>query len=264
MHRFPRRLAGGLLLVLLAIVPAKAQSPAERMQPTVYADGFACPANCDAHVVFDRRHNGTRNAFRPPLANRAAPAASPCVKDQACMICFDDTDASCMEATYRGAGPHRGRFDVTPAFLTENCGRPGIPAALATTCATLDRRARAAFGARRSCIADPSLPDCRDLIAAAVEAQRRDRPDYLRCVAIGARAFNRAETDPNRQRSTSAGCGYALNIRKSNSLGQSWQVLLPGSCRDGTLVNASGLDCCTGIPMVDVSFGSGECRKYYR
>src|SRR5947209_10477168 len=108
-----------LFVILLACLSGAAMSgridapAAVNMTPTVYDDGKSCPNGCDAHVVFHPRHNGTANAF-DPSSSRAAPRE--CVVGQQCRICFSASDASCMLATYRGAGPPPGRFDFTPAF----------------------------------------------------------------------------------------------------------------------------------------------------
>lgn len=39
--------------------------PAVNMTPAVYDDGKSCPNDCDAHVVFHPRHNGTADAYDP-------------------------------------------------------------------------------------------------------------------------------------------------------------------------------------------------------
>lgn len=47
------------LIVLFSDHPASARE----MQLTIYDDGYSCPANCDAHVVFAPSDNGTRYPF---------------------------------------------------------------------------------------------------------------------------------------------------------------------------------------------------------
>ncbi len=64
-----RVLSLALLATLMACAtPAGSptpQPPAEAMRLTIYSDGAGCPGGCDAHVVFQPRHDGTRNAFAP-------------------------------------------------------------------------------------------------------------------------------------------------------------------------------------------------------
>ena len=82
-------MAGRILLGLVSFICVVAgaawirasAAEAQQMRATMHSDGLACPGNCDAHVVFAQRHNGTPNAFRPPLAScsvlNLACAASP-------------------------------------------------------------------------------------------------------------------------------------------------------------------------------------------
>ena len=251
-----------LIAVLVWAFPAA--RAAERMQPTMYDDGMACPGGCDPHVVFARRHNGTDNAFRPPLANRVSAKEHPCVRGELCMICFEADDASCMEVRYRGNGPEAGRFDFSAAFMLDACKRTSeLPSALQQQCAGMERTATRVYGGSQSCIADSTSAACAPLIDAARAAQAADRPEYLACVAEGPAAYNRTQADPKLHRSTSNGCAYWLNVRGANSRGQTWQKLAPGACSDGSFVGQDGLDCCTGVPLIDANFGRRECAAYY-
>jgi hypothetical protein len=261
-----RHILSALLVAALAwgLMAGRASAAAQTMQPTTYDDGLACPGGCDPHVVFHKRHNRTENAFRPPLANQTAAADHPCVSGQSCMICFDASDASCIEVLYRGNGPPEGRFDFTSSFMVEACGRAASqPATLRRECEGMARTAAKAYGGKLSCIAHPNDPACTSLIAEARAAQVDDRPEFLSCRKRGVVAYNKAQTETVRRRSPSNGCAYAENLRATNSHGESWQRLMPGACRDGTFVGRDGLDCCIGVPPVDASHGSRECAPYY-
>jgi hypothetical protein len=227
----------------------------------MYSDGHSCPGGCDAHVVFQKRLNGTINAFLPPLANRADTASHPCVAGEPCMICFDQTDASCISVTYRGNGPPDGKFDFTPAFFHEWCPKADKPAALVTECAVIERAERR-YEARVNCFATPTHPSCKDVMAAAAAAQQSDEPEYKLCEKLSVRGYNRQQSDSAKHRSTNAGCGYSQNTRKCNSKDVCWQVLLPGACNAGSFVGRDGLDCCTGTVAV-AGYLDPECRPYY-
>ena len=107
----------GIILGIIALLCAT-PAFAENFQPTIYSDGASCPGNCDAHVVFHRSHNGTKFASLPS-SPRSSPLA--CKVGEACRICFDDRDSSCMDVLYRGNGPDKERFDFTPAFYEAAC-----------------------------------------------------------------------------------------------------------------------------------------------
>lgn len=254
------------LSLCLAVVGAIfATSPnvaeARSIAATMYSDGRACPGGCDAHVVFQKRLNGTSNAFLPPLANRAEPQRHACVSGQPCMICFDDADSTCITTMYRGSGPPDGKFDFTPAFFDEWCPKSDKPQALTSECAVIER-ARRRYEVRVNCFATPEHDACKSLMATALAAQKADEPEYKRCEQIGVQAYNRAQTDDAKDRSTTAGCGYSLNTRKCNSRGVCWQVLLPGACGTGSLVGRDGLDCCSGTVQV-AGYLHPECTPYY-
>jgi hypothetical protein len=234
---------------------------AKSIAATMYSDGRSCPGGCDAHVVFQKRLNATANAFLPPLGNRTDAGSHRCIIGQPCMICFDQTDASCITVMYRGNGPPDGKFDFTPAFFDEWCPKTQKPDALVTACAVIDR-ARRSYEARVNCFATPAHASCQGVMAAATTAQQTDEPEYKLCERLGVRAYNRQQADDARDRSTNAGCGYSQNTRKCNSNNVCWQVLLPGACSAGSLVGRDGLDCCTGTISV-AGYLHPECTPYY-
>jgi hypothetical protein len=244
-----------IALLLLSAAPAVAQT----MRPTIYDDGRSCPGGCDAHVVLNRADNGTRFAS-DPASSRQQPRA--CVAGAMCRICFSAEDASCMSVRYRGGGPPRGKFDFTPTFFAQTCGRADIPQALKTYCRELDAVVVArGYNTRVNCIASPADPRCAPVISVAKAAQAADEPKRLQCVAEGEARYNARQTDPKARRAQ--GCNYSLqSLGGPNSNGVRWQVLLPGGCRTGTFVGQNGTDCCSA----DVRFAASvapECSKYF-
>lgn len=225
-----------------ALIAAPASPTAHEMRATIYDDGRSCPGGCDAHVVFDRAHNGTSTASDP---TRPRAAAAKCAVGGQCRICFSGEDASCMVATYRGGGPTFGTFDFTPAFYAENCARSGIPVALAQQCASLDRAVvRTGYNRRTNCVATPADPGCAPVIAAAERARAADEPKYRQCLALGERTFNARQAGAGERRSNA--CSYTqLKSGGPNSAGTRWRKLLPAACRPGTYVGRDGLDCCS-------------------
>ncbi len=221
---------------------------------TIYDDGLACPAGCDAHVVFHPTLNGTAFAF--------APASKPgvyekCTPNTACRLCFDGA-TSCMVVMYRGAGPHPRAFDFTPAFYEASCGKADIPPALAAQCRIL-AQAKKTLEGRVNCIRSPDHPKCATLIEEAREAQAKDRQLYAECLRLGESAFN-ATRPVSEQRSND--CTYEMKGTGVNSQGKTWKRLRPAGCRDGTYVGPNGTDCCTGNLFADGPQGA-ECRVFY-
>ena len=252
---------GTLLLVVFsqAVMTSSTATPqARNMIATIYDDGKSCPNDCDAHVVFNRIHNGTSNAF-DPASTRAAP--SKCTVGQPCKICFSADASSCMLATYRGAGPDVGRFDFTPPFFEENCPKPEMPAEFARKC----RAAQPAIERLRSqinCITDPTHEKCRVLMEAVARRKAADDVLYDECKRVGEVAFNRNyRNQPAMQRSND--CSYTkLRTGGPNSRGERWRRLLDGACRSGTYVGKDGLDCCSGSLYAAAFLGS-ECRQFF-
>jgi hypothetical protein len=255
-----RRLGGVVAAGFGLVWSISALAQAESMRATLYDDGLACPGGCDAHVVFAPQHNGTRNAFLPPLSERGAP--KPCVAGSSCMICFDDSDASCMEVLYRGAGPHERTFDFTPAFYTEACARPGLPTPLLNACAELQSAVRKrGYNQRLNCFIEPDHAACSALMTQAKEEQGADRRERSACLAEGQNAYNARQ--PDRARHRSNGCNYErFGTGGPNSKGNTWRKLLPGACREGTFVGRDGLDCCSNNLFAAASLHP-ECSIYF-
>ena len=223
---------------------------------TIYDDGFSCPANCDAHVVFHRSMNGTKNAHAP---NSAPGTFQKCTLNTECRICFDDAGQQCMNVMYRGAGPPRNTFDFTPAFYLKHCGQPSTPPLLAAKCNALKAQARTLDG-RVNCIQNPDHPKCVDIIRVARKRQADDRPLFEKCKQLGEAEFNSGR--PIREQ-RSEGCAYEKRgTGGPNSQGTTWKRLLPGACRDNTFVGRDGLDCCNGITIFDGPLGV-ECKGFY-
>jgi len=250
---------------VLVAGPAQAEEAAT-LTMTTYDDGVSCPGGCDAHVVFNNRYNGSRNAFSPaeagdPLANRASASQFRCVNGKECVVCFAEASDSCIVTTYRGTGPPLGRVDATPAFMKHWCNKPALPEAVSTECKRLKANA-ASLAARINCFAEPAHDKCRDKMASAAAAKAADAPEFQKCVAMGVRSYNAQQPDSNLDRSLSADCPYYENQRQTNSSGDSWQKLSPGACREGFFVGPNGTDCCSGDTMQSaVDFL--ECRWFY-
>ncbi len=244
-----------LMCLLLAVTSGFTAAPqATNIIATLYDDGKSCPNNCDAHVVFHPRHNGTRNAF-DPASTRSAPRK--CVVGQECKICFSANDSSCMLATYRGAGPEFGRFDFTPAFYEENCSKPNLPTAFSREC----RGAQPAINRLQrqiNCIATPEHEKCKTMMAAAARRKAADDVIYDECKSMGEAAFNQKhKNNPAMQRSND--CAYE---KLRNGGGGRWRRLLDGACRPGTYVGRDGLDCCS-TSLYAAAFLGIECRGFF-
>lgn len=253
----------GLVLAGLLVLLSSCQrqgAPAESMRATMYDDGLACPGNCDPHVVFAPRHNGTRNAFRPPPASRSAPEE--CIDGEMCVICFDEPDASCLAAVYRGSGPLERTFDFTPAFFAGACGRPGIPPRLAAKCRELEAAvADRGYDRRINCLSFATDDACIALMAEAERLKAADSLERDACLQEGEQAYNARQTDRTPQRSLA--CNYErFGTGGPNSGGRTWRRLLPGACRDGTFVGRDGLDCCSNDLLAAAALHP-ECSVFY-
>ena len=250
-------LSGRIAAVAALSVVSVSLAVARDMKPTIYDDGISCPGGCDAHVVLNPSDNGTRYAYASG-SPRGAP--QPCKAGEACTICFDDSDASCMSATYRGAGPPSGTFDFTPAFYAANCGRAEVPAALKAQCGALDRAAaKLGYTTRINCFLSPDHAKCRAVMDRAKADQSRDVPKREACLGLGEAAYNAAQSDPDERRTNA--CNYSLSLRGGRP-GRQWHLLLPAACRPGTYVDRFGLDCCSG----DVRFAASnhpECASFF-
>lgn len=251
-------LQGLLVLLLLALpwlaLPGRAEGATVRL--TIYDDGLACPAGCDAHVVFHRTMNGTEFAHSPVTTT---PPHANCTLGQLCRLCLASGANQCLEVVYRGGGPSPMTFDLTPRFYQAACAMPPVHPLLAKKCSAL-AKATAALVGRKNCIAQPSMNGCAALIEHARGVQATDRPQYDACKAIGDVAYNQKQP---KERQRSAGCAYErYGTGGPNSKGTTWRRLLPGVCRDQTFVGRDGLDCCSGDTAVDGAFGL-ECRHFY-
>lgn len=241
-----------------AVSSATATPYAVEMKATLYDDGLACPGGCDAHVVFHPSHNGTANAYAPQ-SRRNTPAK--CANGSDCVICFGAAPETCMTALYRGAGPARGRFDMTPALFESRCADASLPPAFAAECRRLQNAAtRLGYDRRVNCVADPQEPRCALLLGPKREAQTKDAAERETCVALGEAAYNRQQTDATRHRTL--GCNYYLNQKGSNASGETWFRLAPGSCRPGTYVGRDGLDCCSASLYAAAALHP-ECRGFF-
>lgn len=258
----PFRIAMVLLAAVLVALSSQTvlAQPAETMRATLYDDGLACPGNCDAHVVFAPRHNGTRNAFRPPLGNRGDPEE--CVSGESCMICFGEADSSCLVVLYRGNGPGERTFDFTPAFFSETCGQAGLPEQLAATCRELDARVeRLGYDERINCFESESDPACGSILQESARLKTADAVEREACLNEGQVAYNARQSDPVKQRSL--GCNYEKSgTGGPNSNGLTWRRLLPGACREGTFVGRDGLDCCSNDRIAAAALHP-ECSIYF-
>jgi len=250
----PCLIAGFFLGVFFAALPASA----ETFIPTIYSDGISCPNDCDAHVVFRTEYNGTKHASLP-ASPRGAPQA--CVIGQACRVCFDDTDGSCIEAVYRGSGPDKNRFDFTPAFFEATCGKPDLPRALTKTCAGFQRNFDQLTANAVYCLSQPDFTGCAEVIAKAEAAKAADKPLWDECISLGEAKFNRKHAStPSEQRDNA--CTYEKHgTGGPNSLGQTWRRLLPSACRTGAYVDRAGLDCCDANKMSLGGFGK-QCGDF--
>lgn len=243
--------------VVLLVATAALAAPGRKMKLTAYDDGLACPGGCDAHVVLHGRDNGTANAHLP---SDAPGTFTRCRTGQPCRICFDADGTSCVDVMYRGGGPGPGSFDLTTTFYESRCAGAASPGPeLRQACAERERGA-ARLRPRLSCIDHPDEAPCVGLMAQARAAQERDRSGYVRCLEVGEAAYNSGRPGEEQR---SLACAYEKVGTGANSHGGTWKRLLPGVCRDGSLVGRDGTDCCTGAPDHDGALGRWECAIYY-
>ncbi|HEU5219830.1 MAG TPA: hypothetical protein VFU23_14315, partial [Gemmatimonadales bacterium] len=212
----------------------------------------------DAHVVVHPRHNGT-SLVRKPGSPATAPV--PCVEGEACTVCFTRAPGDCVETTYRGAGPPRGRADLTPAFYRNACGVDSIPRSLRALCGQATRDV-ADLGARRNCFAEETAAECTTVMARARARKAKDDSLYAACKARGQTKFNREHGDkPAMQRALN--CAYEKNGTGANRAGTvTWRKLLDGGCRPGTYAGRDGLDCCSDDLWAAALF-AGECARFF-
>jgi len=245
-----------IALVPLVVLMFSAAASAAAPKLTIYDDGRSCPANCDAHVVFHPSLNGTKYAHAP---GTTAPNLGACGVDSDCEICFEDDGSECITTKYRGSGPGRETFDLTPAFYEAWCSQSAIPTRLNEKCDEL-RRTASSLSGRINCIKHPEHHLCETLMNEAVRAKNADTPLYTECRRQGQSNYN--EGRPAEEKRAHA-CGYEFESNGGpNSRGLTWRRLLPGACREGTFVGRDGLDCCSGREFIDAALGR-ECRLFY-
>jgi hypothetical protein len=166
-----------------------------------------------------------------------------------------------MTALYRGAGPARGRFDMTPALFQSRCADERLPPSFAAECRRLEAAAsRLGYDRRVNCVARPSEPRCTLLLGPKREAARKDAAEREKCLALGEASYNRQQTDASLHRAL--GCNYYLNQKGRNSAGESWMKLAPGACRPQTFVGRDGLDCCSASVYAAAALHP-ECRAFF-
>lgn len=240
--------------VILAMGPV--MMPVQ-MKLTAYDDGLACPAGCDSHVVFHHSINGSANAHG---LDSGEGRFTKCIVGAMCRVCFSAEPADCTSARYRGGGPPKGTFDFTAAFYDLNCGLPNLPRSLDRKCHSLHSQAES-LAHRVNCIREADKSPCKILLDDARVRRTGDRGKYELCRQIGEQAFNK-NRPAEEQRTLS--CAYEkVGTGGPNASGSRWRRLLPGVCGDRAFVGREGLDCCTGIPFHDASFG-GECAMFYQ
>ncbi len=226
------------------------------MQVTVYDDGKACPGNCDSHVVFASRHNGTLNAYKPTSSRRRP---QKCQRGEKCRICFSGSSSDCIDVTYRGGGPPKNRFDFTITFFAENCQRRDLPNKLRAKCRRLKRNVET-LKTRINCFADPEHSQCKTLMEKAYERKRKDEILYNECKKLGQEAFNRKyQNQPTLKRDLE--CAYSAN-RRFLPDGTRYRPLLDGACRGKDLVGKYGLDCCSE-KLFKSAMDITECSVYF-
>lgn len=241
----------GLCLLMLS---ASAWSSTIRL--TIYGDGDSCPAECDAHVVFDAALNKTEFAHLPSTPEEPFSA---CANGSLCEICITSGHQECLTVMYRGAGPSKNTFDLTPAFFRDNCPSDAAHPTLQAKCKEIDK-AVAALKGRINCLRETSQMLCAPLIEAAKEKRDADLPLYQQCKALGEKAFNKTQK-PAMQRKNN--CTYErFGTGGPNSKGVTWSKLLPAACSGSTFVGRNGLDCCTGVATTDGPLLS-ECRDFW-
>ncbi|MGO4158707.1 hypothetical protein [Cupriavidus sp. YAF13] len=237
-----------------------AETAADKMKQavrvTMYDDGKSCPHDCDAHVVFKSRLNGTQFAHTPS----SVPAKyEDCPKDADCEICLAVERKECLTVMYRGDGPGEMTFDFTPAFFESRCGTTSIPTLLEKECLRL-RVAAAKLDGTINCFSNLDHPKCKDIMASALARKNADLPIFNECKRVTEEKFNRGK--PLKAQRIND-CAYEAAINGGpNKHGTRWNKLLPGACRPGTYVGRDGLDCCSGSSFKDGPLLQ-ECEAFH-
>ncbi|WP_152521864.1 hypothetical protein [Pantoea sp. AS-PWVM4] len=225
---------------------------AEQKKITIYSDGVSCPANCDAHVVFDKRMNGTEFAYKPNTQYE------PCKPNSECRICLESGGKQCLNVMYRGPGPHKNTFDFTPAFYIQACGKNPMQRVLLEMCSSMQKSA-SRLNTRINCIQNPSKDVCVNIMMSANKEKTKDTEKYKQCLTQGETSYNRGVTKVDMR---SEKCAYERYGTGKNSDGKTWRKLLPAACRNNTYVGRDGLDCCSGNTLTDGPLAH-ECAIYY-
>jgi len=246
-----------LFLICATGLAVAFHDPAKKMVPTCYSDGYACPGGCDAHVVFNREDNGTRNAFDP---NSERDNPRPCRGGRPCRICFSEDESSCMTVTYRGPGPSEGIFDFTPAFYKENCTKDNLPEPLMQVCRDAAHRVEM-LKKRVNCFETPDDPKCLDLMTISAKRKAADQIYFDECRTLGEAKFNSKYADrPALQRTW--GCNYEMNGSGGGEVGSDRRLLLPAACGPNSFVGREGLDCCAN-DVFAAALLQRECAEYF-
>ena len=247
-----------LAAILMTIAFTLCADAAEvKIRLTIYDDGKSCPGGCDAHVVFHSSLNGTEFAHEP---GSVAGPYTKCETGQICEICTRSNRAQCVTVMYRGSGPSKNTFDLTPRYYETACADATSPVDIREKCGELQAAASALAG-RLNCIKNPPYPQCKELVESAISKQTTDQKPYDKCLSVGESAFNASQSDDASRRSLD--CVYEFKATGGpNKKGVTWKRLLPAGCRSGTFVGRDGLDCCAGIPSIDGPLGV-ECRQFY-
>lgn len=241
---------------ILAISLWESNANAATLRLTMYADGKSCPGGCDAHVVFDNRLNGTQFAHAPTSTH--SPYRS-CLVGLECEICLKPGLEQCLKVMYRGEGPTKNTFDLTPAFYESRCRTADAPALLQSKCLELENTSLK-LKDRVNCIKNAEHSLCKRVMSKAQLMQSIDLPLYEKCKKLSQTQFNRGKP-VLWQRSNE--CAYEYKATGGpNSKGIIWRKLLPGACRAGTYVGRDGLDCCSGSLFADGSLYQ-ECKAFY-
>lgn len=258
-----------LIPLAMLVVQKHAISASYSKLPNIsmYEDGRSCPNGCDSHVVLSNSggFNGSIYAFSPPLSSRFSDRKACSSGGQAsskCIVCFEKADDSCIEVSFRGAGPHPWTFDFTPAFYKEWCENPSAPRRLRAQCADWQRKANR-YQWNINCIANSNIDACINIMETANADLKNDFPYYQECLN-DERKFNEKYRKLGRSDALRIHkCTYYENQLVNNDRGLGWHRLTPASCVAGTFVGTYGTDCCSQELFNVVAFGWPECKKYY-
>lgn len=231
---------------------------AKSFRATIYSDGYACPGNCDAHVVINKEHNPSKYVF-DPKSTRQSPKK--CRDNHLCTICFNKKDSSCLTVMYRGEGPPKWKFDFTPAFYKSICQKKKIPSVLRGTCERFVQKFETNSKENVYCTFDPTHKNCKSLIKRAKRIYQKDKKYRDECLALTEEKYNEKYAS-NKKLQRKYDCNYEMvGTGGPNSYGVTWRRLLPASCTPGSFVGRNGLDCCDRDKLTLGGLGK-ECTIY--